>query len=66
MINIFFAMLKDLAKFMVLYGLIFMIFVFICILALTENEHFTNIWSAIKKTFEMSMGQFEFAEFDNI
>jgi len=64
LINIFFSMLQDLAKFMVLYGLVFLIFVFVCMLAMTENENFNNLWSAIKKVFEMSMGQFEFAEFD--
>jgi len=56
LINIFFSMLYDLVKFLVLYGVIFMLFVFVFNIALIEYADFLTIWSSIKKTFEIAMG----------
>ena len=56
-------MLKDLASFSCLYGLIFWIFLVIGLTLLVENEEFQSIWTASVTLIEWSLGNFDVQSF---
>ena len=66
LVNTFFSMLHDIAKFSLLYLIIFMIFVFVSSISMVENEGFNDVWKSIKSIFMISMGQFDFDAFTNV